>query len=138
MYNPKYFDVKELVDEEVYNLLGENAIRLFDEDLLIAVDTLRETYGTAIIINNWHLGGNYSQRGFRSKKSKVGSEKSQHRFGRAFDLTIVGVSADTARQHILSNKDKYYGVNRMEDKVNWLHIDSKPIEQSERIQLFNP
>ena len=37
MYIPRHFDTKELVDEETFNLLGENAIKLFDEDLLIDV-----------------------------------------------------------------------------------------------------
>jgi len=138
MYIPRHFDTKELVDEETFNLLGENAIKLFDEDLLIAIDTLRETYNSPITINNWHREGMYSQRGFRSSKSNTGSPTSQHRFGNAFDLTVIGIPAETVRQHIIANKDKYYGINRMEADVSWVHIDSKPTPEDKRIYLFKP
>ena len=138
MYKLKYFDVKELVDQETYELLGENAIKLFNKDLLIAIDTLRETYGSPITINNWHRGGMFSQRGFRSSNSKVGSKTSQHRFGNAFDLTVTNATAGAIRTHILANKDKYPGINRMEDDVSWVHCDAHPDYKNKRIYLFKP
>lgn len=49
----KYFETKELVDQEVYNLLGENAIKLIDSRLIETIDVIREILGVSLICNNW-------------------------------------------------------------------------------------
>ena len=138
MYKPKHFVTQELVDKETYELLGENSLKLFNQDLLKDLDTLREELGKSIIINNWHKDGMYSQRGFRSAKSKVGGLGSQHRLGNAFDLTITGMSAEEVRQFIVANKDKFVAINRLEADVNWNHVDTHPDYKDKRIYLFKP
>jgi len=139
MYKLKHFQTQELVDKETYELLGENSLKLFNQDLLKDLDTLREELDKPILINNWHRGGMYSQRGFRSIKSKIGGLSSQHRLGNAFDLTVAGMSAEEVRQFIIANKDKFIAINRMEDEVTWTHIDCKQLaEGQKRIYLFKP
>lgn len=139
MYTPKHFITKELVDKETYELLGENALKILNQDLLRDLDTLREELGKSIIINNWHIGGMYSQRGFRSAYSRVGGLGSQHRLGNAFDLTINGMPAEEVRQFIIANKDKFIAINRLESDVSWVHLDCKSLLDSQkRIYLFKP
>lgn len=48
----KYFTTQELVDEEVYSLLGDNAIKLIDDRLIETIDAVREILGVPLICNN--------------------------------------------------------------------------------------
>ena len=48
----KYFTTKELVDEEVYSILGENAIKLINDKLIETIDKSREILGVPLICNN--------------------------------------------------------------------------------------
>ena len=54
MLTSKYFTVEELVDEETYDLLGDQAIKLIDERLIKTIDAAREILGVPLICNNWH------------------------------------------------------------------------------------
>ena len=49
----EYFDIKELVDENVYNRYGEGAWKFFDEKLLECLVIIREHFGNPITINNF-------------------------------------------------------------------------------------
>jgi hypothetical protein len=48
----KYFEVEELVSKEVYKLLGDNAIKLIDDRLLVVLDEIREILNVPLICNN--------------------------------------------------------------------------------------
>ena len=48
----KYFNVDELVSKEVYELLGDNAIKLIDTRLLKVIEEIRELLGVPLICNN--------------------------------------------------------------------------------------
>ena len=48
----KYFTVKELVSKEVYDLLGDEAIKLFDPKALQVLEDIREILGIPLICNN--------------------------------------------------------------------------------------
>ena len=135
----KYFKVYELVDEATYSLLGDNAIKLFNQDLLKDLDQIREDLGRPITVNTWKNEGDLSQRGFRSQESNVGSKSSQHRTGNAVDFDVEGMNAIDVRTYILENKDLYPNIMRMEAKVGWVHLDSKLLrDDQERIYLFSP
>ena len=134
------FKTQELVDKETYDLLGENALKLFNPGLLIDLDRLRDDLDKKIIVNTWYWKqGGYKDRGFRTKKSEVGNLSSQHRIGNAIDFQVEGMDAVDVRTYIMKNKDRYHTINRMEAKVNWVHIDAKPLKiHQERIYLFQP
>lgn len=138
MYKLKYFSTYELVDRRTYELLGSNAIKLFNEGLLKDLDNLREYFGKETTINNWNWGGVMTQRGFRSLVSNTGETTSQHRKGNAIDFVVQDIDAIEVRTHILENKDLYPSINRMEAKVSWVHIDCHPDYKDKRIYLFNP
>ena len=48
----KYFEVRELVDSQVYNLLGDHAINLLDPRLIETIDAVRDILGVSLICNN--------------------------------------------------------------------------------------
>lgn len=48
----KYFSTRELVDEEVYSILGDNAIKLIDDKLIETIDVIREILNVPLICNN--------------------------------------------------------------------------------------
>ncbi len=52
---------------------------------------------------------------------KVGAKYSQHRFGRAVDFDVKGISAETVRNDI--RKGYFSEITCIEADVNWVHID---------------
>jgi len=123
MYKCKYFSIQELVDPETYRIFGQRAWMFFDESALIAIDQLRGEFGPATI-NDWKWGGNYKWSGLRTKNCTIGAEYSLHRFGKAFDLKFQNFTAKEVRAHIKKKPDYWECyISRIENKVNWLHID---------------
>jgi hypothetical protein len=122
--NPKYFTIKEFVPKDAHAQFGENSYILMDDRILQSTEQLRILLNKPIICNNWFNGGTLQNRGFRKADYKC-AEFSQHKFGRAVDLTIVGMEAEEVRQFILKNQDKFPFIRAMEDKVSWVHIDCR-------------
>ena len=86
----------------------------------------------------------FTQRGIRCNlcemvKNKSITYMSAHILGKAGDFTVIGMSAEKARQLIISQVDLLPFSIRMEANVSWLHIDT--LAQwgiKEKIHLFNP
>ena len=130
MYKCRHFIIQELVDEGTYNLYKEHFGRqhfetflwkLFDQDLLRAIDDLRDKHGSCTV-NNWHLGGDFSWSGLRHPASPWYSKGSMHSLGKAFDLKFAKVSADKVREGLRSSAPA--GITRVELGTSWVHIDS--------------
>ncbi len=134
----RHFQVYELVDEETYERMGEAAISLFAPEALEALDGLRDYFDLPIVVNNWHAGGSWQWRGWRTpeKAKELGAPHSQHALGRAFDCTIHGIPAEEARARILGDKDHHLlcRITRLEEAVAWVHFDTMPV--ADRIHLF--
>lgn len=137
-YKAIHFDIKELVDRDTYNRYGENAWMFLNPAALQMLDGLRDFFGCAVIVNNWHTGGPFQYRGFRSRFCNIGGDYSQHRFGNAFDCDIQGWDAEAVRQKILMNKDNplLKNITRLESDVNWLHVDCA--NSPDRIRIVRP
>ena len=121
----KYFTVDELVSKEVYELLGDEAIKLFDPKALEVLEDVREILGIPLICNDWNTGGHRNNSGYRDLNCKIGAPKSAHRNGQAFDLISNVLSANEMRNRIQLCAHMLRHNIRMEDGVNWLHIDVK-------------
>lgn len=137
----KYFKAFELVDKDTYEKMGEEALSLFTPASLQALDDLREFFGCPIIINDWHCGGDFQWRGWRTtaKAAELGAPHSQHALGNAFDCTVFGLTAPEARRIILANQDKplLQKITRLEDGVSWVHLDCMELSEGiHRIHLF--
>ena len=132
----KYFTVKELVSEDVYDLLGDNAIKLLDTNALEVLEDVREILGVPLICNNWEFGGKRNYCGYREIPCTVGAPRSAHRDGKAFDLISVKMDAEKMRNILKQNAHKLRHKIRIEDGVSWLHIDVRN-PYSDKIYFFN-
>ena len=140
MYKCIYFGIKELVSPIVYQQFGERAWMLFDKATLEDADTIRETWGYSLIINDWQWGGNLKQCGLRSNLDQIPKDKtrreqlylSAHCMGRAFDFHDKLGRNKKLFEHIysliLSGKLKTF--RRLENWSatssggGWVHVDS--------------
>ena len=131
MYKCQYFGIKELVSPIVYDKWKEQAWMFFDENVLQDLDTIRETYGSPIIINNWT--NNLKQCGLRSNmdemvKSKKTLYLSAHTMGKGFELHCKYGHKQKLWQHChnLISQKKLKSFKRLENIKNtptWVHID---------------
>jgi hypothetical protein len=135
----KFFELYELVDPTTYSQLGQEAWGLFHLEALLALDDFRQFFGVPVLINNWHSGGEFQWRGYRTPEeaAKLGAPNSQHRFGNAFDCDIQGISAEHARAAIIASKDDplLRRIMRLEQGVSWVHFDLLSVP--DRIHLFH-
>lgn len=130
MYKCQYFGIKELVSPIVYNQWGEQAWMFFDADVLQDLDTIRETYGKAIIINNWK--NNLTQCGLRCNLDPLVRGKntlylSTHIRGAGFDLHCTHGHNSKLWEHVrnLIVQGKLKKINGLEDyskTSGWVHV----------------
>lgn len=127
----KYFDIRELVCPHVYDKFREYAWNFFDPRLLDVMLVIREKLGKPIYVNNWDMGGSFSQRGLRSNISPLVKEKtaleklymSPHLQGMGLDFDVKGMTAEEVRKWIVNNKILLPHAVRLESDVNWVHLD---------------
>lgn len=134
MYKCEYFKVHELVPRRVHEARGEKAWKLFDDRALITLDCLHEKYGT-MYINNWLWGGNNQWSGLRTADSPYGTEYSDHRFGRAFDVKFQAVTAEQVRRDILAHPEWFPLIMSIELDTAWLHFS---VRNCSRIETYRP
>ena len=124
----KFFKVKELVCNHIYSKWGETSWQFLDTDYLWALLIIRrDILKAGMICNN----GTATQRGMRCNccqlvKSKSNVCLSAHILGKAGDFTVVGMSAEQARQRIRAYSHLLPCNIRVEAGVSWLHLDVMP------------
>ncbi|MGL4935000.1 MAG: hypothetical protein ACRC51_05950 [Cetobacterium sp.] len=146
MYKCKYFKLQELVCPDIYKQYGDSAWEFFDQNFLKDLDGIRELFNTAIIINNWHIGGSYKESGLRcalcnevkkhTLKGKV--NMSAHKMNGA-DLKLKGIEIKKAVETIVNNAHRFKTIKRIENPdytPTWLHVDTRG--HHEGIKIFNP
>ena len=124
-YNPRNFAVTELVPPEIYNVMGENSLLVLDDRILRIADAVRDYFDVPVTINNWRLGGPFSQRGFRTQQQAGGADHSAHYYGRAIDFDVQGMTADHVRAEIIAerNHGDFSLITGMEIGIEWVHLD---------------
>ena len=135
----KWFEIRELIPPDIYDKSIESELWcLIDDNLKETIDYIREHIVKApLTCNNWHLGGERVASGYRDRNCPVGAKHSQHKEGRAADLICSKYTAEQMRQMILSRQCSLPHYIRMEDGVNWLHVDTKPREyKGDKVYLF--
>jgi hypothetical protein len=129
-----YFDIRELVCPHVYDKFREYAWNFFDPRLLDTLLVIREKIGKPIYVNNWDMGGNFSQRGLRSNLSPIVKEKtsleklyiSAHCQGMGVDFNVVGMSVADVHKWLKENQILLPYPIRLEDiesAPTWIHLD---------------
>jgi hypothetical protein len=143
-YAPQYFDLSELVCPHVFNKFGSMAWSFFDPRLLVIMDHIRDLLDKPIFVNNWNEGGQFSQRGLRCiqcdlvKAAIVKNDlyMSAHMEGQAVDFDVEGMTAEQVRQWIISKKQDMPVPIRLENGVQWVHLDVREYN-GEKVHLFN-
>jgi len=135
-YKCTHFDIRELVDKNMYDEWGESAWMFMRTDALVSLDNIRDYFGKPVIVNDWMFGGSFQYRGFRTPWCAIGASISQHRLGNAFDLDVKGMGADEVRQVIISMKDHpaFERITCMETGTAYIHFDCRNIP--DRIRLI--
>lgn len=113
-----HFDIEELVSSQVFNIIGDDAIKLFDPKALESLEAIREILNVPLICNNWAEGGNRDDCGYRDKLCTIGAPKSAHKEGKAFDLISNKMSAQEMRSLLLKNQSLLPHNIRIEDEVS--------------------
>lgn len=140
-----FFSVKELVCKHVYERYGENAAMFLDEKLIETLNVIREQIlCSPMTVNNWHAGGDFTQRGLRCNicelvKNKTDAGRlylSAHMLGKAVDCSVEGMTAEEARRHIIDKQELLPYPIRLEDGVSWLHFDLYKNGKNEKVYLF--
>ena len=146
----KYFIIQELVSKRVYNKYGDRAWKFLCPRMLETLIVVREAVNSPITINNWHVGGKFSQRGLRSNLGYIFLSKfkkgrmylSAHIMGKAVDFDVKGMTAPEVRQFLKGiHKDLPYKI-RLENKLNgkqisWVHLDVFFEEKNNKVYLFD-
>ena len=140
----KYFGIKELVCKHVYERHGSTAWTFFDPRLLETILFIREGIGRPIYVNNWSRGGSLSQRGLRCNlcqlvKDKTDSDKlymSAHNQGMGIDFDVNGMSAKQVRNWIKEHQEELPHPIRVEEDVNWVHIDVRSDDSKKKLTWF--
>lgn len=136
----KWFEIRELIPPDIYDKSMEDELWcLIDDNLKEVLDFIREYIIKApLTCNNWHLEGERVTSGYRDRNCPVGAKYSQHKEGRAADLICSEYTAEQMRQMILASQCDLPHYIRMEDGVDWLHVDTKPREyKGDKVYLFS-
>lgn len=134
----KYFSIKELVCNHVYEKYGERAWMFLDTMALRLLLILRRDILKVPLVCNTKI---LKQRGLRCNQCDIVKEKtspylSAHVTGKGFDLSSPALSAEEMRLKISENVDLLPCKVRIEQDVNWLHIDVYDEMTKERIKYF--
>ena len=136
-----YFDKQELLSKHVYNIGG--GYELLHPDLQNLVVWIREKLGRPMFANNWAIGGQFSQRGYRTNDDPVCKTQkfvpgSAHFKGMALDFDVKGMTAEQVRKWLYENQEDAPVRFRVEKGVNWVHVDVMPHKASDKAYFFNP
>lgn len=126
-YRPGNFDIRELVPPDVYQAMGERSWELLDARALFTLQTLRNKLGP-IIVNNWHIGGAFSESGLRNPFTATGAKYSQHKFGRAFDCKLKDVTPIEAHDWVMKHPEDFPYLTVIENPEmtrTWFHFDTR-------------
>lgn len=124
----KNFRAEEFLPPEIFSSYGESSIWFIDKRTVDLAQFVRDFFQRSVTINNWHSGGSFKERGFRVPESKTGQRLSQHKYCRAVDFTVAGISPSEVKSTILHNSAKFLavGMTTMESEnytPTWTHID---------------
>ena len=123
-----FFRVQELVCPHIFSKWGEASWQFLDTAFLETLLVIRrDIIRLPMLCNTSRL----TQRGIRCNRCQLVREKSgpylsAHVLGKAGDFTLLGLSAEEARQRIIDSAALLPHNIRLEAEVSWLHIDVLP------------
>lgn len=136
------FHITEFVPKEIWERYGENSIWFIDMRVVNICELIRSRFNKPVIINDWRSGGQYHESGYRMPETTTGGKLSQHKFGRAADIKISGISPKEIAKDIIANFDIYkkVGLTTIENvdmTPSWNHIDCRKTDLDSPL-IVNP
>lgn len=166
----KNFNLKEFVSPLTWKRFGLKSIWFIDPKIIAIAQLLRDVTGARVTINDWHLEGNYRYSGYRPplivrlkkifanrfepiktlneflkivKRYKIGAAESDHKFGRAIDVKVKGLTSGEVYNIIISHKSEFIkaGLTVMEDvsyTSTWNHLSCRNTGTKNEILIIQP
>lgn len=136
----RFFDVDELVCNHTLERHKDASWRFLDTMYLWSLLVIRRDILRKPIYCNNHSAGQH-QRGLRCNlcelvKSKNRVYLSAHVLARGGDFTVVGMTAEEARQQIKKFQHLLPCPIRVEEGVSWLHFDVMPNDAGVKVFGF--
>lgn len=137
------FVMEEFVPREIFTQYGIKSTWFISQGVVTSMIFLRNWFGAAITINDWHTGGSFNNRGFRHPANKNFKALSQHKFGKAVDFNVAGLSSDDVAKRIIDNWDTIrtnVAFTTMEDPAftkGWTHLDAR-YTNSDKLLIVKP
>lgn len=134
-----YFQLKELVCPHCISTYGDKSWQFLSTELLSTILTIRkDILKVPMIVNS---GSTYTQRGLRCNqcqlvKSKKRVYMSAHCLGKAIDFHTNVYTPEQCRKLIKENIDKLEYPIRLEEDVNWVHVDCYTLDSSKKLVTF--
>lgn len=135
----KNFELKELVCPHVLNQYGDKAWQFLSTELLSTINILRnKVINKPMIINN---GTTFTQRGLRCNvcelvKGKTKPYMSAHCLGKGIDFYCNDITPEECRQLIKKNINEFEYPIRLEEGVNWVHVDCYTLDSDTKLTTF--
>jgi len=124
----KNFYLSEFIYPELLEMPRILPIWFINPKIITIAQAIRDRFGKPVIINNWFDMGKYYHSGLRPFDCETGAALSQHKFGRAIDVKVIGIDALEVQLDIKRNwlyyKDS--GLTTIEDATpSWTHMDCR-------------
>jgi hypothetical protein len=125
------FYLDEFIDPITYSERGEKSIQLMDMRIILAIQHLREVINKPITINNWASRGQFRESGLRRADTRTGARWSQHKYGRALDFRVSGMTPREVHQVIHQHERTFIErqwittLEDVRDTPSWTHIDCR-------------
>lgn len=137
------FSLHEFIDKKTYKKWGEASIWFIDPRIIQVAQFIRTRHNKPVTINSWTSGGQYQYSGFDPPGGyRKATSLSQHRFGRAIDVKISGMTPQELYKDIIDNQDLYMkiGLTTVENIAHtksWNHLDCRETKM-DKIKIVNP
>jgi len=128
------FDLREFVPPSVWEAFGAASRWFLDPRMLDLAQFYRDYFDASVTVNTWAWNGRFKERGFRLPDTNTGARLSQHKFGRAFDCNIAGMTPEEVRERIMDNEALFMdkGLTTLESgeiAKTWVHSDIRTTTQ---------
>lgn len=138
----KHFNIEEFVPKPIFDRYMANSKWFIDPKLIAIAEFIREEFELPVIINNWHAGGKFQERGYRVPTTETGARYSQHKFGRAIDINVKDIPAAEVSEWVIASFPslKPLGLTTIENPTStptWTHIDVRWTGMNELL-VVNP
>lgn len=138
----EHFDLQEFIPRLIWNGYKEKSIWFINPKIVALAEFVRKYFDAPVIINNWHTGGQFNERGYRVPMSNVGAKFSQHKLGNAIDINVKGLAAGEVSKRIIKDYAlfKVHGLTTIENPEatpTWTHLDVR-WHGGEDLLIVNP